>query len=162
MSCELLRSWWLDFSTQGQNQDSCLPSCALFVSMQFHLSSNFLKKAAQISTFPKTIPLICKSIPIDRPEGCLYGRMVSLQQQSAGGELLLRFCSFYNWHIVVAIVLCDEAHRLPVVLMVVWVVGDKLLCVCLVESVNLNGALQGVAQQEHLHLPRRHKAEVGE
>lgn len=36
--------------------------------------------------------------------------------------------------------------------MVVWVVGDKLLCVSLVQSVNLNGELQGVAQQEHLHL----------
>uniref|UniRef100_A0AAZ1X2A2 Uncharacterized protein n=1 Tax=Oreochromis aureus TaxID=47969 RepID=A0AAZ1X2A2_OREAU len=82
-------------------------------------------------------------------------------RQSAGGELLLCFCSFYNRHIVVAIILCDEAHRFPVVPMVVRVVGDKLLCVCLVQSVNLNGTLQGVAQQEHLHLPKRENAKGG-
>lgn len=73
----------------------------------------------------------------------------------------MEFCSFYDWHIVVAVILCDEGHGLPVVLMVVWVVGDKLLRVRLVQSVNLNGALQGVAQQEHLHLHKRREIIAG-
>lgn len=80
----------------------------------------------------------------------------SLQRRSARVEFFV-FCSFYNWHIVVAIILCDEAYGWPVILMVVWIVGDKLLRVCLVQSVNLNGALQGVAQQEHLHLHKKGK-----
>lgn len=79
---------------------------------------------------------------------------VSLQRGSAGGQLLLWLCSFHNRHVVVTVVLGDKAHGLPVVLMVVWVVSDKLLCVCLVKSEYLNGALQGVAQQEHLHLEK--------
>lgn len=54
-----------------------------------------------------------------------------------------------------AVVLCDEAHGWPVILVVVWVIGDKLLCVGLVQSVNLNSAFQGVAQQEHLHLHKK-------
>lgn len=74
---------------------------------------------------------------------------------SAGVELLVKFWNFYNRHIVVAIVLGDEAHGRPVVFVVVGVVGDELLCVGLVQSVNLNSALQGVAQQEHLHLEQR-------
>lgn len=78
---------------------------------------------------------------------------VSQQRRSARVALLV-FCSFYNWHIVVAVILCDEAYGWPVILMVVWIVRDKLLCVSLVQSVNLNGALQGVAQQEHLHLDK--------
>lgn len=80
----------------------------------------------------------------------------SLQRRSARVEFFV-FCSFYNWHIVVAIVLCDKAYGWPVIFMVVWIVGDKLLCVCLVQSVNLNSALQGVAQQEHLHLHKKGK-----
>lgn len=80
----------------------------------------------------------------------------SLQRRSAQVEFFV-FCSFYNWHIVVAIILCDEAYGWPVILMVVWIVGDKLLRVCLVQSVNLNGTLQGVAQQEHLHLHKKGK-----
>lgn len=112
-----------------------------------------------ISTLPKTIPLIDKSWST---WGVFVWQEVFLQWQSAGGELLLCFCSFYNGHIVVAIILCDEAHRFPVVPMVVRVVGDKLLCVCLVQSVNLNGTLQGVAQQEHLHLPKRENAKGGD
>lgn len=80
----------------------------------------------------------------------------SLQRRSARVEFFV-FCSFYNWHIVVAIVLRDKAYGWPVIFMVVWIVGDKLLCVCLVQSVNLNGALQGVAQQEHLHLHKKGK-----
>lgn len=94
----------------------------------------------------------------------LFVWQISLHWRSARVELLMQFCRFYNRHVVVAVILCDEAHGRPVVLMVVWVVGDKLLCVSLVQSVNLNGALQGVAQQEHLHLlqpgAEAHVAEV--
>lgn len=73
--------------------------------------------------------------------------------KSAGAERLASlFCGVGDRHVVVAIVLRDEAHARPVVLVVVRVVRDELLRVGLVQSVNLNGALQGVAQQEHLHL----------
>lgn len=81
-------------------------------------------------------------------------QQVSLQHQSAGGELLVGLCSIYHWDVVVAIVLCDETHGRPVALMVVWVEGDELLRVRLVQSVNLNGVLEGVAQQEHLNLKK--------
>lgn len=77
---------------------------------------------------------------------------VALQHQSAGGELLVGLCSIYHWNVVVAIILCDETHGRPVALVVVWVEGDELLRVGLVQSVNLNGVLEGVAQQEHLNL----------
>ena len=72
--------------------------------------------------------------------------------ESAGVELLVQLCSFHHRDVVVAVVLGDEAHRRPVVLVVVRVEGDELLRVGLVQSVNLKGAVQGVAQQEHLHL----------
>uniref|UniRef100_A0A8C5H459 Uncharacterized protein n=1 Tax=Gouania willdenowi TaxID=441366 RepID=A0A8C5H459_GOUWI len=67
----------------------------------------------------------------------------ALQQPSTGGELFVEFCSFYHGHVVVPVVLGDEAHRLPLVYVVVRVVRDKLLCVGLVQSVNLDGAVQG-------------------
>lgn len=133
----------------------------MFVPFTSNLCTKLSKLTAGcqlISTLPKTIPLIDKSWST---WGVFVWQEVFLQWQSAGGELLLCFCSFYNGHIVVAIILCDEAHRFPVVPMVVRVVGDKLLCVCLVQSVNLNGTLQGVAQQEHLHLPKRENAKGG-
>ena len=55
--------------------------------------------------------------------------------------------------VVVAVVLGNQAHARPLVHVVVRVEGDELLRVRLVQSVNLDGAAQGVAQQEHLHLP---------
>lgn len=80
-----------------------------------------------------------------------------LQRQSAGGQLLAGLSSFSDRHIVMAVVLRDEAHGRPVVQVVVRVEGDELLRVGLVQSVNLNGVLQGVAEQEHLHLHRKNK-----
>lgn len=80
-----------------------------------------------------------------------------LQRQSAGGQLLAGLSSFSDWHIVMAVVLRDEAHGRPVVQVVVRVEGDELLRVGLVQSVNLNGVLQGIAEQEHLHLHRKNK-----
>lgn len=83
-----------------------------------------------------------------------WQELIPLQRRSARVQLRT-FRGFYNRNIVVAVVLCDEAHGRPVILVVVWVIGDKLLCVGLVQSVNLNSAFQGVAQQEHLHLHKR-------
>uniref|UniRef100_A0AAQ5ZXA6 Uncharacterized protein n=1 Tax=Amphiprion ocellaris TaxID=80972 RepID=A0AAQ5ZXA6_AMPOC len=89
-----------------------------------------------------------------KPSGLGLGQ-VTVEARSSDAVLHHSPSCFYNRHVVVAIILCDEAHGRPVFLMVVWVVGDELLCVRLVQSVNLNGALQGVAQQEHLHLHRK-------
>lgn len=57
-----------------------------------------------------------------------------------------------HWDVVVAVILCDQTHTGPVFLMVIRIIGDKLLGVCHVQPVDLDGALQGISQQKHLHL----------
>lgn len=57
-----------------------------------------------------------------------------------------------HWDVVVAVILCDQTHTGPVFLMVIRIIGDKLLSVCHVQPVDLDGALQGISEQKHLHL----------
>lgn len=130
----------------------------IVVATQWHRSSRLTHSTESVSQNVKLFLLVGVNlfILINLRSVLFVWQEISLQRRSARVQLL-QFCSFYDWHIVVAVILRDEAHGRPVVLMVVWVVGDKLLRVSLVQSVNLNGALQGVAQQEHLHLHERQK-----
>lgn len=57
-----------------------------------------------------------------------------------------------NCHIVMAVVLGDQADAWPFRNVVVRVVGYELLCVGHVKAEGLDGVLQCIAQQEHLHL----------
>lgn len=57
-----------------------------------------------------------------------------------------------NWHIVVVVVLGNQADRGPVLKVVNRVVCDELLCVSPVEAVHLNGVLQCISKEEHFHL----------
>ena len=61
-------------------------------------------------------------------------------------------CRHDDRHVVVAVILGDQADGGPVFTVIVGVVGQELLGAAHVEAVHLDGAAQGVAQQEHLHL----------
>lgn len=50
-------------------------------------------------------------------------------------------CRLPDGDIVMAVILCDETHTGPVMLMVIRVVCHKFLCVRLIEAEGLNGVL---------------------
>lgn len=66
----------------------------------------------------------------------------------------VRFCSWClgNWDVIVSVILCQKAKVRPVLFVVIRVVCYEFLCVHLVQAVHLDGLLQGVAEEEHLHL----------
>lgn len=67
-----LLSVWIKVKKTSKSAGGCM-----FVPFTSNLCTKLSKPAAGchlISTLPKTIPLIGKSIHVDQPEGCLYGR----------------------------------------------------------------------------------------
>lgn len=53
----------------------------------------------------------------------------------------MQFGLFRDWHVIVSIVLGDQAKARPLRHVVIWVVGDELLCIGLVEPIGLKRML---------------------
>ena len=68
------------------------------------------------------------------------------------GEVLLRMGRLANCHVIMAVVLGYQADTGPVLNVVIRVMCDELLCVGHVEAVGLDGVVQCVTQEKHLHL----------
>lgn len=65
------------------------------------------------------------------------------------------FFTHPNRNIIMSVIFSYDGHQWPRLIRIIGVKCDEFICAILVQSINLDGVLQSIGQEKHLHLGRK-------